>query len=109
MKIQYTATFSGSSTMTYQGPANTAQDLIDKLGLTVIHQNRDYYVFGAPMQALVLETDVESGTLLRQCDPRNYIMSHNPGFKNLTRNRVNSLVDLLNAGQVSFDDVFNSR
>ena len=108
MKIRYSATFSGSSTMSYQGPANTANELVDKMGLTIIFNNRDYYIFGTPLQALIIETDVESGALLRQCDPRAYIMKNNPSFKNLTQNRVKNLVTQLNEGKVNFDDVFNA-
>ena len=106
MRLQYSAVFRESSTMTYQGSKGEAERLIQKLGLTVIYEGSNgYYVFGAPMQALILEHDEESGTLCRKCDPRAYIMNTHPEYQKLTRNRVNALVNQLNQGYVDFDDV----
>ncbi len=109
MKLYYTASYKPASTMTYQGPRGTVNELVERYGLKIIDDRNGWWLLGTPMQSQIYEIDADTGTTLRQCNPRNFIMSRNPSFVNLTQKRVNTLVVELNAGRVSFDDVYAMR
>jgi len=106
--MNYSALFRPASEMMFQGKKERALKVAKQNGMKIKVEKNGFFVLTAPMQAVIYEIG-ESGGILRQCDPRAFIMNTNPQYKKLTQNRVETLVSLLNRGYIDFDDVCDAE
>ena len=102
-EMNYKYIFSPSEAITFQGKKADALKRAKKNNMYIKTEKNGFFVLVKNAEAVIYEYD-SSNKIVRQADARPYI-KENYSTGTLTENRVQSIVDSLNAGDIVFDDV----
>lgn len=102
-KYFYTHIFFNADSITFQGKRLDAEKIAKKYNMYIKEDRNGFFVLAKNAEAVIFEHD-ETDSIVRQVDPRPYLIQ--PGSKaRLTEKKVINLVDDLNAGFVHFGEL----
>lgn len=99
---KYEYSYKKAETLTLQGNKQKALDYANRYNLEIVYENNGFYRLASKAYGTIYE--VESEEILREKDPRNYILN-NYNCERLTEKKVKEVTDKLNSGDISFEDI----
>lgn len=102
-KYFYTHIFFNADSITFQGKKADAVKIAEKYNMYIKEERNGFFVLAKNAEAVIFEHD-DTDQVVRQVDPRPYLIKPNTKGR-LTEKKVINLVDDLNAGFVHFGEL----
>lgn len=107
--MYYTSLIKVSSSMEYHESKAKAVKEAKSHDMTLKIESDGYFLKSRKIEVVIREHNSMTDQVLRECDPRPFLMKRRPDFTNVDLdNRVATLLRKLNQGKTKFEDVMTA-